>query len=211
MARPPRAPGQRAFPFLGPDPDYSADRVIVGEANREAAAAACSGERPDRRALVFAGPPESGKSHLLSVWCERAGADAIVLDDAHDPRDPAELLTRLKGAEAGRPVALAGRGEPSDWSGGVRDLATRLASARIVRIAEPDEALARAYLRRRLEDRGLSIGGPALSFVAARSPRTYAALARFAARADALALERGVSAVGLDLAGAALDDAAPDH
>lgn len=173
----------------------------------------------DEPFLAIAGPVGAGKSHLLAILAEafrapviEAGAlgradettPLIAIDQAEITTDSHELVrlleaTRRRGARA----AIAGRGEPGDWAGGLVDLRTRLAAMPRIDAAEPDEALLRAVILKLLIDRQLRPPADLIEQAAARLPKTFKAAQIFVALLDEEAGSRGVditAALGREIA-----------
>ena len=105
-----------------------------------------------------------------------------------------------------RPLLLVTDAAPGDWQVRLPDLATRLAAAPVVRIAEPDERLAPQLVEQWLARRGVMLAPATAAFVAERIERSYAALERAVAAIDAHVLAQR-SAATLPQVRAALRDA----
>jgi chromosomal replication initiation ATPase DnaA len=166
--------------------------------------------------LVVAGPPSSGKTHLLHILGEATG-DAVeaardmvavrtqrgriaIVDGAGAQGSPRALLSLIERArEAGARLALSGAGDPASWAQGLRDLETRLAAAARIDLADPDEALLQAVILKLLRDRQLRAGADLAAYAAARLPKTFAAADAFVAAMDAASIAEGAP-VGLRLA-----------
>ncbi len=158
-------------------------------------------------ACVLVGPPGCGKSHLLSIWAERAGA--VVLQ-GHELWEPAEPLRRLGGAAgcavddaaqladeailfhlynriverrgsllltADRPVAA--------WGLALPDLRSRLLTAWSVAIRPPDDQLLAALLVKQFADRQIKVEAEVVAFLVNRIERSFAGV-----RAAVSALDR---------------------
>ena len=164
--------------------------------------------------LVIAGPPGSGKTHLLSILGEMTGAGVeaaetgsaacadggLLIVDGAETLAPRRLLSMIERArETGARLALAGEGEPPDWAQGLRDLRTRLGAAARIDLGEPDEALLQAVILKLLRDRQLRAGPSLAAYAAARLPKTFAAAQAFVAAIDAASIASGAP-VGLRLA-----------
>ena len=178
---------------------------ILGDCNRDAAA------RIDRwpdwpgqfRVLNLVGPPASGKSHLASVWRERSGAavleglgaydagrafdDHLVLDClAPGPQWNEEALFHLVNAtaEAGRSLLLVSR-EPvarMDWR--LADLGSRLRSAQMAGLDQPDDGLLKMVLGKHFEDRKLVIAEEVIDYMMVRMERSFEAVRALATEMD---------------------------
>lgn len=181
--------------------------------------------------LIAHGGPGTGKTHLLHLFAERAGAallpaaalrgllpppdaPALAIDDAECAPDERALLHVLNAAaERGLPVLLSAGAPPARWGTVLPDLASRLRASGTVEVLPPDDALLRALLARLFAERQLAVAVEVQEFLLARLPRTGAALREVVARIDRLALAegrrigRGVAAVALESLAA---DLAPD-
>jgi chromosomal replication initiation ATPase DnaA len=180
-------------------------------------------------ASLLIGPEGAGKTHLGTIWAERADArtvDAATLSTI----DPRELMGRhlfLDDADAaagvretklfhllnaatehGTSVLLAARTLPRAWGVALPDLASRLAALPLVEIGLPDEALIRAVMVKQFADRQIDVPQEVVAFLLPRMERSFSALATLVARVDRLALAerrpvtRAVAARALGLDGA---------
>jgi chromosomal replication initiation ATPase DnaA len=168
-----------------------------------------------RMALV--GPKGSGKTHMLHVWAEEAGAvvlrpedlaeadvpglalsGAVALDDADrlhtlDHPEVAEVtlfhLYNLLGQESGA-LLLSGRTPPSRWKAGLPDLKSRLGSLSFARLGRPDDALVQAVVVKLFADRQVAVRATVPPLLALHLGRDLAALERAVADIDSYALAR---------------------
>jgi chromosomal replication initiation ATPase DnaA len=165
---------------------------------------------PNRR-LALWGEAGIGKTHLLHVWAERAGAvllrgpslhglpelpacGGIALDEADAAADEAGLLHLLNAAyEAGLPLLMVGRAPPSRWVTHLPDLASRLRAVSAVEIEAPDDELLRALLIRLVRDRQIVVSEAVYEWLLRRLPRTPAALREAVERLDEAALAVGAA------------------
>lgn len=155
--------------------------------------------------LAIVGPQGVGKSHLLSAWADDrravllsgAGANAadfpslegrlVALDDA-EAADHETLFHLINLAQTpGAGLVLASRTRPASWTTDVPDLASRLVAMRVAPMAEPDDALLSALLRRNFELRAIRPSSELLDYLARRIERSAASAAETAARLDAAA------------------------
>ncbi len=156
-------------------------------------------------AIVLAGPPGSGKTHLAEVWRMRSGAvdfaeegaveaavlasGAVLVDDV-DRRGDDRALFHLYNAvaEAGGHLMFTAEVPPARWPGRLRDLVSRLSAAPNIRIQAPDEALIAAVMAKMFADRQLSVAPEVLSFLVARMERSFAEARDLVAALDAASL-----------------------
>ncbi|MEC9347640.1 MAG: DNA replication protein [Pseudomonadota bacterium] len=205
MTRPP----QLAFDFGAPD-RYDADQFLAGDSN--AGALAWIARWPDwpGPALAIRGPEGAGKTHLVHIWAGRSdgtivgGEDLdtaivpdlagrpVAVDDADRVADPRALLHLYNlQRESAAHLLLTGRAPVQDWARGLADLSSRLATAPLVQIDAPDDALLAALVVRHAAARQVHITPEAVRFLVARIERTFDAAARIVAALDRASLGTG--------------------
>lgn len=188
---------------------------FVSPANRLALALIDSWPDWPARRLAVAGPEGSGKSHLLHVWAAQAGAtilsveeaaaidfeglsgaDPIAIDDLdrlHQHGAPAEEaifhLCNLLAARGGS-LLIAGREAPARWRIALPDLASRLRSATVARLEEPDDGLLSAVLVKLFADRQLSVAPGLIHYLVSRMDRSFAAAETIVTTLDRAGLAR---------------------
>jgi chromosomal replication initiation ATPase DnaA len=196
------------FPHV---PGYDSRDFLPDDSNQDALAWLDT-DWPDQRLMLW-GPAGCGKSHLLHIWAERAGAHlltghllrdleslpgdgALALDDA-DTVAPEPLLLHLLNTARDRRlrVLLAARTPPSRWPVRLPDLSSRLRAITAVEIAPPSDALLAALLMRLAADRQLSVPKPVQDWILTRLPRSAAFLRQAVARLDqaSLALRKPIT------------------
>jgi hypothetical protein len=138
---------------------------------------------------VLSGPPLSGKSTLGRHFARVSGGQ--VIDDAQD-RDEEALFHAWNRAQTMRsPLLLIAQAAPQHWSIALPDLRSRLSAAPHVRIAEPDEILARALIERSLSQAGAPFAQDLPDWLLRRIERTYGAIAAVTRLLDQAALSSG--------------------
>lgn len=165
---------------------------------------------------VLAGPQGSGKTHLANVWRARSGAEAfpacrvgeaveqalaeagpLVIEDIdRGPFDENAAFHLLNLArERHFDILVTARTLPGEWSIALPDLRSRVRSAALVAIAEPDEALLGAVLVKLFADRQLSVEPGVIGYAMRRMERSMAAAQALVDALDraALAERRGVT------------------
>jgi chromosomal replication initiation ATPase DnaA len=194
---------------LGHAPGLSRDDLVVSAANRDAVALV---ERwPDwpSPVVILAGPPGSGKSHLASIWRERAHAPVlmasdiatatsglsggeILVEDADSPQlDQTGLFHLINTVRAGGGHALlTARRFPSAWGVTLPDLASRLKAATTVEIHEPDDLLLAGVITKLFADRQVEVEANVIQFLVRRIERSLSAAIDVVGRLDRTALER---------------------
>ena len=175
--------------------NYARNRFVVSAGN--ALAADWIDRWPDwgaTRALIIHGEAGSGKSHLASIWAERAGAETITslkdgiasLDSArHYVLDGVEVgadwqdetlfltLTRFAGTEGS--LLLLAREAPSAMAWGLADVASRLGAINTAAITRPDDTMLSAILRKLADDRGLVLDDAMIGYSVRCMERSYQA------------------------------------
>lgn len=165
-------------------------------------------------ALVVAGPPGSGKTHLASVWAAVSGARILsgtavaeegfqpsgdgpfAMDDAHLAvgRGQGErlLFHFLNGfhGQKGR-LLLTAATPPTRWPVALPDLASRLAAIPVAEIRRPDDELIAALLVKLFGDRQIAVGTEVIRFMTARMERSFEAARALVEASDRRALAEG--------------------
>jgi chromosomal replication initiation ATPase DnaA len=194
---------------LAHQPGFSRDELVVSVSNQ--AAVSLIDRWPDWPAnlMVIAGPPGSGKSHLASIWAKKA--DALTVDPAESgaiaaaaplgvnllidgigdaPIDENALFHAINAARATRKhVLLTSRSWPSQWNLKLPDLLSRIKSAPMVEIAEPDDELLSGVIVKLFADRQIDVDSNVVRFLVSRIERSLATAQDVVARIDQAALE----------------------
>lgn len=168
---------------------------------------------PDRR-LALVGPEGSGKSHLATIWADRAGAaivaaaalagtdwrslgpPALVVEDADRIAGDLAAETALfhlcnHAAISGQSLLLTARRDPAAWPLALPDLASRMTALAVARLAAPDDALLSALIVKLFADRQVHVAPAVVAFAVGRIDRSFAAARAFVAATDARALALG--------------------
>lgn len=178
--------------------DYSAASFLptVGsvQARRVLEGLVPSGAAHGGRVVVLVGPVASGKSHLLHMWREQVGEEALALavDDVHalDRVGQERLfhdLNRLK--EAGGAV-LVTSAVPLNEAGLLADLSSRLLAGETVFLQAPDGEELRELLVKWAGERQLHLPDAVMDYVLLRAERSAAGLHRLVVALDALSMEQ---------------------
>ena len=176
-------------------------------------------------ALVLQGSSGSGKTHLASVWCRRAGA--LMVEGAALAADTVPALLALRRplaveaagaapeepllhlyngiAEAGLQLLLIAAEPPARWGVALADLRSRLNALPVAEILPPDDALIRALLAKLFDDRQVRAKAALVDFIGLRIERSFAAARRVVAAIDqaSLAQQRPIT---IQLARSVLQD-----
>ena len=218
MSDPSRA---RQIPFdLGHRAALAREDFLIAPSNEDAVAWIDLWPDWPAPALILYGPPASGKSHLASVWGEKAGAacvrplslnDNSVRDIAGAARhvileDADALIGNAEGEkglfhlynlfkEERRSMLVTLTEPPVRRTFAVPDLASRLRAAPCVAIREPDDVLLGAILVKLFNDRQLRVSQDVIAYIVTHMERSFVEARRIVEDADtkAMAEKRAVS------------------
>lgn len=189
-------------------PSFAAADFVADASNEEALRWLAAPRRwPDGR-LLLAGPPGTGKTHLLHAtaqaqgWALLRGPDlrglperptrGVALDEADLPGEEAALLHLMNAcAEARLPLLMAAPRPPSRWRVALADLRSRLAATAVAQLDEPSDALLEALLAKHQADRQVQFDPALLATLRQRLPRRAAMMAEAVARLDRASLIAG--------------------
>jgi chromosomal replication initiation ATPase DnaA len=198
---------QLVLPMEAP-PSFAAADFVADASNEEALRWLTVPARwPDGR-LLLAGPPGTGKTHLLHAtaqaqgWALLRGPDlrglpeaptrGVALDEADLPGEETALLHLMNAcAEARLPLLMAAPQPPSRWRIRLADLRSRLAATAVAQLDEPSDALLDALLAKHQADRQLQLDPGLLTTLRRRLPRRAAVMAEAVARLDRASLIAG--------------------
>jgi chromosomal replication initiation ATPase DnaA len=193
-----------ALPLPDGAPIYTRGAYVVSDSNAAAWRAAEAWARSGAPAFIICGPAGSGKTHLASILAQDLGGQFcdLAATEAPPPGDGAIVFDNLPGnaphklfafiedlAARRRRLVLAGAGRPGEWSGGLKDLRTRLEAMPRANLGEPDETLIRCVIAKGFRDRQVAVAPEVVNFVALRLQRKFAAARAFVVAADRAALE----------------------
>ena len=125
-------------------------------------------------ASILAGPPKSGKS-LLGAMFRDAGAGDVI-DTLAGAAEADVFHAWNRASTNGRKLLIIVDSTADVASVELPDLRTRLATAPVVSILEPDHELATALVQCLLAERGLAATGAVVRYVADRIDHSYAAI-----------------------------------
>lgn len=179
---------------ITPSADLSAESFVVGKANAAAHKAVMDWPDWTAPALAIVGPEGAGKTHLGSIWVERAGARFMQLstlaerhikDGLKEPlcldtgaevelRHPEVLFHVLNLAkEEGLSVLILSRTPPARWPVSLPDLSSRLKAVPVVEIAAPDDKLLADVLAKDFRDAGITADEAVIHYLVPRMERSY--------------------------------------
>jgi chromosomal replication initiation ATPase DnaA len=186
-----------------------AEDFLVSDCN--AAAVAMIDGWPDwpSSVVAVAGPPGSGKSHLVNVWRTKSGAErleapsvsentigrlerarALAIEHLEQGIGDERVLFHLLNLarEHKLSMLLTGRAAPGELDISLPDLRSRLRALPLAWIATPDEALLKALLVKLFADRQLKVEPHVVAHLALHMERSAEGAARIVAEVDRLAL-----------------------
>lgn len=164
------------------------------------------------RLLHLAGPPGSGKSHIMAIWAERSGAtliEAAEITTGHVPAlvaagpialdnvdraetDGSALFHLVNGArEGGADILFTSEGRLDPERIRLPDLLSRLRLAPRAVLDAPDDELLAAVLEKLFADRQLVVDPTVVAYLGHRVERSLEAARAVVAALDAEALRRG--------------------
>ncbi|MCF3643252.1 DnaA regulatory inactivator HdaA [Rhizobium sp. TRM95111] len=195
---------------FGHDAATGRDDLLVSDPLSAAVSIVDAWPRWPSPVVILAGPVGSGKSHLASIWRERAGATAIhpvagagaeaaaehgpVLFEDADRRgfDDQSLFHVINNVrQHGHALLVTTRLWPMSWPVELPDLRSRLKAATVVEIGEPDDELLSQVIVKLFADRQLFVDDRLVAYIVARMERSLDAAQTLVERLDRLALARG--------------------
>lgn len=189
------------IPFdLGHQSALSRDDFFVSDCNRIAVEWLDNWPRWPAPLLVIYGPCGCGKTHLCNMFAQKAGAAAVVIDDADVKMGDAKaeeeffhLYNRF--AETGQHILMTGALAPLHWKIQLPDLKSRILAAPAAAIGAPDDQMMAIVLSKLFSDRQVFVPQDVLQFILTRAERSFPALTRLADEIDkaALAAKRPVT------------------
>jgi chromosomal replication initiation ATPase DnaA len=195
---------------FGHDPATGRDDLLVTEPVNAAVAMIDAWPHWPSPVVIIAGPVGSGKSHLASIWREKAGAviveatagqgaeeaaarGPVLIEDADragfDERTLFHIINNIR--QNGHTLLITSRLWPMSWPVDLPDLRSRLKAATVVEIGEPDDELLSQVIVKLFADRQLFVDDRLVAYIVARMERSLEAAQTLVERLDRLALARG--------------------
>jgi chromosomal replication initiation ATPase DnaA len=197
-------------------PAFGGEDFFVSASNEKALKLVASWPDWTGPVCIIAGPEGCGKTHLVNVWRARCGAETypaaaigeaitaclrspapVAIEDIDDGRLDEHAAFHLLNLarERGFDVLITGRTLPGMWDIALPDLRSRLRSAALVCIEEPDDALLRAVLVKLFADRQLAVSPEVIDYIMTHMERSMGAAEAVVDALDkaALAERRGVT------------------
>jgi chromosomal replication initiation ATPase DnaA len=195
---------------LAVNPKLSRDDIVIGKSNRAAVEIIDLWPSWPSPIVVMAGPNGSGKTHLARAWAAKAKAlvliaaelasssvpaassQALLIEDVGEAALDETALFHLANSvrQQGGSLLLTSKLRPANWSLALPDLKSRLQSATVVEIAEPDDALLLSVLAKLFADRQVLVEPNVSEYLVTRMERSFSEAVRIVALLDALALEK---------------------
>ncbi|MBO9671286.1 MAG: chromosomal replication initiator DnaA [Sphingobium sp.] len=145
--------------------------LLMTAANADAIALLRDWQRWPSPATLLVGPAKSGRSLIGRLFAAESGG--TVIDDADEADETALFNLWNRARDEGQILLLIARDAPPLWAVRLPDLRTRLATAAVARIAEPDEAVTAALIAHGLERAGSAFAPGLPEFIARRVTRCY--------------------------------------
>lgn len=190
-------------------PALGSEDFLISQSNEQAVRLVDSWPGWPFHCAILSGPQGAGKTHLVNVWRGRSGARSfeasqieqavefakdeggpVAIEDLdHAPIHEHSAFHLLNLArETGFDVLITAREQPGAWTIALPDLRSRLRSAALVTIEEPDEALLSAVLIKLFADRQLQIEPGVVGYILKRTERSMASIQTLVDELDRAAL-----------------------
>ena len=193
------------------DDSHGREDIVIGKAN--ALAIEMIDRWPDWSSslMILAGPAGAGKSHLASIWAEKAGAwicdagrlgekidtkpdlDNFLIEDiGRNEIDETALFhlinqTRARGGYGLLTSALW----PQSWNIRLPDLMSRLRAASLVELGEPDDIALRHTMIKLFSDRQIIVERTVIDYLLMRMERSHVVARQIVEALDQEALASG--------------------
>ena len=186
---------------LARPPVYTRAAFVASSANATALAAIEAWPAWPGGALALVGPEGSGKTHLATIWAERAGARRyetgaaaegrpMLVEDA-DTLDSEALFHLINRAPTDGGLLLTARARPTAWPAALPDLRSRLNALTVAEIGAPDDALMIAVLEALFREKHIRAAPDLYEFLLRRMERSVTAARAIVTRLDEAAAEQG--------------------
>ena len=186
---------------LASPPVFTRAAFAASRTNEQAVALVEAWPRWPGGALALVGPEGSGKTHLASLWAERAGAARyeagvntegrpMLVENADAIGDEA-LFHLINRAATDGGLLLTARTRPAAWAAALPDLRSRLNALTVAEIGEPDDALLVAVLEALFREKHIRAAPDLYEFLLRRMERSVTAARTIVARLDEAAAEQG--------------------
>jgi hypothetical protein len=171
--------------------DEQAEAFAVSACNRRVVQFLDGWGRWPVAAALLTGPRKSGRTLLARIFA--AKTSGTIADNAERWAEDKLFHLWNEAQDQHRPMLIIADSPPPQWRIGLPDLASRLKATPCIALADPDEELVQALFAKLLKQRGLSVSGDVLRFLAARIERSHVNVIRIVDSLDAMALSQNRS------------------
>lgn len=192
------------------EPSIAREDLIESDANRLAIDLIDNWPNWPSHVVILAGPVGSGKSHMVKVWAQKANANIMLFDQLEANisnidftqnlvledvtakiMDENALFHCFNALKAnGAYLILTSREFPIGWRLELSDLKSRLRTAHIVELQEPDDVLLSRIMVKLFSDRQLFVEPSLVEYLVTRMERSLGAAGDIVAWLDREALAR---------------------
>lgn len=185
-------------------PLYTEENFLVSPSNEEAWKMVQAWPHWPSHALVLAGSPGSGKSHLSHLWAAKASAS--ILPASALPEEPApgnwlvedlETLTNMRALfhlynatrESGAWLLMTSHKPPAQLSITLPDLSSRLLATPLAIIHNADDIVLAGVMRKQFADRQLKVEEDVITYLLPRMERSLSQIQSLVTKIDEAALQ----------------------
>lgn len=192
------------------EPNIAREDLLESPANRLAVELIDNWPDWPSHVVVLAGPVGSGKSHMAKIWAQFASAQTMQMADlpklVTDVPDGQNLILEdvasgqidetaffhcfNRAKSHGAFLLITSREFPSAWQLQLPDLVSRMGTAHIVELHEPDDQLLRQILVKLFADRQIHIEPALIDYLVTRMERSLGAAGSIVNWLDDQALAR---------------------
>lgn len=182
------------------------DDLVVSHVNRDAVTFLESWPDWPVQIVILAGPVGVGKSHLASIWANKAkavslppsgdltpqsqsNANVVVEDIGLGNFNETALFHLINSVRAHNgSLLLTSRTWPGNWGMQLPDLTSRMKLARLIELNEPDDQLLRGVMTKLFADRQLEVDGPVIDYMVMRMERSLACAQDLVTKLDTISM-----------------------
>lgn len=207
---------------------HQRDDLIESSANEMAISMLDQWPNWPGRVSVLAGPVGAGKTHIASVWADKAQAfncncvdlpknldefvklasengNFLIEDAGSGVIDETAMFHFLNAVKQGGGYCLiTSRSWPIEWNVQLADLSSRLKAVQVYELSEPDDQLLKHVMMKLFADRQLTVDEKIIDYCVLRMERSLESVGRLVEAIDAEAMSRK-SAISRNTAAQALE------